>query len=358
MLISFYFINMNNPLISFIIPFYNIPENLIRGCVDSVMALNLKSHEREIIVVDDGSDIPAEQLLHDYKDSCIIFRQDNKGLSEARNAGLNIAKGEYVQFVDADDKLIDCIYNKCIDSLQKNAPDILKFHYSHSQKPENMDWTEKNYESGTLYMTQNNLEPGACAYIFKRNILKSLRFTPGIYHEDEEFTPLIFLRAGKTVVTDAKPYFYFQRNDSIVSSYSEEKVKKRLDDFYGVILRLKSLYESILSNVNHNTEDNKLVQYIYDVKVDNLSLKALKRKINQASMDYIINVIRLYKKVNNNNNADSKIHLANTLENHIDKMKHDGLFPISKAKYTRNYSIFRFVVNNSMLRKLLLFNKI
>ena len=348
--------NMNYPFISFIIPFFNIPENLLIGCLDSIMALNLKNHEREIIVIDDGSDIPAEKLLHDYKELCIIYRQDNKGLSEARNAGLKIAKGEYVQFVDADDKLVDYIYNKCIDSLHKNKPDILKFHYSHSPKPENMDWTEINYDSGALYMTQNNLEPGACAYLFKRNILKSLGFTPGIYHEDEEFTPLLFLRAGKTIVTQAKPYFYYQRNESIVSSYSEEKVKKRLGDFYGVILRLKSLYESILFNIKHDTEQIKQVQYICDVKVDNLSLKALRRKIDQASMDYVINVIRLYKKMNNNNNANVQIHLANTLENHIDKMKTDGLFPLNKAKYTRNYSIFRFIVNKRLLRKLLLLN--
>ena len=325
-----------NPFISFIIPYFNIPENLLKECVDSIMALKLQSHEREVIVIDDGSEIHAKDILQKYNTSCTIVRQENKGLSEARNSGLELAKGEYVQFVDADDKLIDYIYNKCIDSLRKNSPDILKFHYIHNPKPLDKELNESLYESGSQFMSQNNLETGACAYVFKRSILKTLRFTPGIFHEDEEFTPLLFLRAGKTVITDATPYFYYQRPDSIVSSISETLVQKRLDDFYAVILRL--------NNLKHNLGNSD---------VDAYSLKALTRKVDQASMDYIINVIRLHKQLYNPEIGVSKSkYISQSLSNHLNKMSSDGLFPLNKAKYTRNYSIFRILVNNPLLRKL------
>lgn len=343
------------PLISFIIPYYNIQETLLKGCLDSIMALNLQSHEREIVIIDDGSELPAKELLKDYINSCHIFRQENKGLSEARNSGLKLAIGEYVQFVDADDRLIDYIYNKCIDSLIHNKPDILKFHYSHNPEPDDKPLTETIYESGAQFVSQNNLEAGACAYIFKRNILKSLRFSPGIFHEDEEFTPLLFLRAGKTVITDAQPYFYYQREDSIVSSYSESIVKKRLDDFYNVILRLKDLKQTINENLHLIDSENDRNLFIDDIKVDETSLKALTRKIDQASMDYIINVIRL-NKILQKSNKENKTNksLSQTLDKHLAKMKADGLFPLNKANYTRNYSIFRSLVNNSLLRKFLL----
>ena len=91
---------MEKPLISFILTYYNLPVNMLCQCIDSVMALSLTPEEREIIVVDDGSkDSPVNSLMK-YGDDITYIRQRNQGLSEARNTGIQMAAGQYLQFVD------------------------------------------------------------------------------------------------------------------------------------------------------------------------------------------------------------------------------------------------------------------
>ncbi len=321
---------MCQPLISFIIPYYNIPEELFRNCLMSVLNLELQVHEREIIIVDDGSYIPLDSSWADENNNVFIIRQENKGLSAARNSGIDKARGIYIQFIDSDDQIIAYLYNQCIAILRNEQPDILKFHYEFDDAKHNNTISFDTWQSGTDFMIHNNLETGACAYLFKRDVLDNLRFTEGIYHEDEEFTPLLFLRAKKMIVTDAKAYYYLQRPHSITKSIDSESVNKRLDDFYQIILRLKTLNETLGE------------------------LSPLKRRIDQASMDYIINVIRLFAQENHCLKGVAKFrYVKRQLENNISKMRSDSLFPLPKASYTRNYSLFRFMTNRKPLRAFL-----
>ena len=105
---------MEKPLISFILTYYNLPVNMLCQCIDSVMALSLSPEEREIIVVDDGSkDSPVNSLMK-YGDDITYIRQRNQGLSEARNTGIQMAAGQYLQFVDGDDLLNTDAYEHCL----------------------------------------------------------------------------------------------------------------------------------------------------------------------------------------------------------------------------------------------------
>ena len=86
------------PLITFIIAYYNLPVQMLCECIDSILALPLKADEREIIVVDDGSDVsPMNGLMH-YGTEIVYVRQKNGGLSMARNTGINMAQGQFLQF--------------------------------------------------------------------------------------------------------------------------------------------------------------------------------------------------------------------------------------------------------------------
>lgn len=96
----------NSPLVSFIVTAYNLPQNMLRGCLDSIVALSLGRNEREIIVVDDGSDTFAINDLADYDRDIVYVRVPNGGVSVARNIGLRMATGRFVQFVDGDDMLV------------------------------------------------------------------------------------------------------------------------------------------------------------------------------------------------------------------------------------------------------------
>lgn len=102
-----------NPLISVIVPIYNVEKYLAR-CVDSIVNQTYKN--LEIILVDDGSPDRCPQMCDDYaeKDRRIkVVHKNNGGLSDARNAGMAVATGEYISFIDGDDYVSDDFLNVC-----------------------------------------------------------------------------------------------------------------------------------------------------------------------------------------------------------------------------------------------------
>ena len=108
----------STPLITFIITAYNLPPDMLKTCVESIERLSLAMKEHEIILVDDGSDIPAIDNLPDHADHITYIRQAHQGLSAARNMGLRCATGQYIQFVDGDDYLIQAPYGHCLDIVR------------------------------------------------------------------------------------------------------------------------------------------------------------------------------------------------------------------------------------------------
>lgn len=297
---------MTNPFISFIVTAYNLPAKMLLQCIDSILKLPLNHEQREVIVVDDGSEIPAINCLKDISEDIIYIRQQNKGLSEARNTGMEHATGLYIQFVDGDDCLLQKQYWHCLDLLQSNTSvDMLIFCHtsninSHSIACFNGPTT------GTKHMLSNNLRGSAWGYIFQRAIASGLRFTAGIYHEDEEFTPLLVLRAKHLYTTSTKAYYYRQRKSSIMHSHEKLHNDKRLGDMLVVIKRLQTAQKKLTAKEH----------------------EALGRRINQLSMDYLYNVIvltRSWKKLKN-----AKASLAKL-----------GLYPLPNKRYTLKYSLFR-----------------
>ena len=202
------------PLISFIITYYNEPIDMLKKCIDSILMLTLNREEREIIVIDDGSDVSPLNLLTDIADQMIYIRQPNQGLSQARNTGIAMANGQYLQFVDADDFLISSNYDKCLDFIRFKDADIVLFDFA-TKEVSSAQLANNEVFSGTEYMHNNNLRASACGYIFKKNLLVNLRFTKGILHEDEEFTPQLIIRADKVYNTKVQAYFYRKRTKRI-----------------------------------------------------------------------------------------------------------------------------------------------
>ena len=121
---------MEKPLISFILPYYDLPAEMLCECIDSILALSLRDNEWEIIVVDDGSEMSPMDDLKKYGDHLIYIRQNNKGLSEARNTGIQMARGEYLQFIDSDDLLLQAPYDHCIDMARRKHPDVIVFDFT------------------------------------------------------------------------------------------------------------------------------------------------------------------------------------------------------------------------------------
>ena len=199
------------PLVTFIVTYYQLPVAMLCECLDSILALSLRSSEREIIVVDDGSAKSPLGELDKYLNDIVYVRQRNAGPGDARNRGMQMATGQYLQFVDGDDYLIRAPYEHCLDIIRyQQQPDVVMFDFTDDLSEGNMSvFNTKDLESGAKYLSQHNLRATACGYLFKRSILGNLRFTTDIYnHEDEEFTPQLLLRAETICSTDAAAYYY------------------------------------------------------------------------------------------------------------------------------------------------------
>lgn len=307
------------PLVSFIVTYYNIPIDMLRECIESIVNLSLKEEEREIILIDDGSDVvPLDELI-DYRDQIIYLRHKNMGVSDARNKGIDICKGKYIQFVDADDCLIKSNYEQCLEKVKNNDPDMVLFRLSRDSVE--VDSPEYFYGpvTGTDYMRHNNLCASACSYIFRKKLLVGLRFTSGILHEDEEFSPQLILRADTVFSTDNCAYYYRERMGSRLNSNDPDNQKKKLDDAEYVIFELDHLAATLPA----------------------AERIALQRRVAQLSMDHIYNVI-------------INTHSEKKLDEYLDRLRKRGLFPLPDREYTLKYSYFRKMINTKLGKKILL----
>lgn len=311
----------NQPLVTFIITYYNLPMQMLCECIDSIMALSLRSFEREIIIVDDGSDVSPMNGLMQYADDIVYVRQKNGGVSTARNTALKMARGHYIQIMDGDDYLLQAAYEHCLDIIRyKPDIDVLLFDFSKSSQEKATSYSDGMSMSGSEYMRNYNLRGAAWCCLFRQSIRGSLQFTPGVqYGEDEEFTPQLLLRAETVMTTNAQAYFYRKRNTSAVHQNSEEKREKRLNDTIGVILHLNELTDRL-------PVDDRL---------------AIQRRVAQLTMDYIYNTIVL-------------THSRQVLDERLAELHSHGLFPLPDRDYSKKYQWFRRMTNTSFGRTILL----
>lgn len=309
------------PLVSFILTDYDLPPQLLCDAIDSILRLNLQPSEREIIVVDDGSqESPMNDLLR-YGDEIIYVRQKNGGVSIARNTGLAMAKGHYVQFVDGDDMLLKVPYDHCLDILRHHEDaDVVMFDFTHDAWEEQPPFSVSDKTSGTALMRRENLRGSACCYLFRQAVRGQLLFTPGIeYGEDEEFTPQLLIRAEAVYTTNAHAYYYRERQTSAVHQQSAERTDKRLADHLTVIRRLHTL-------ADRRPHEERL---------------ALQRRVAQLTMDHIYNTI-------------VATHSADRLDQTLEALRGDGLFPLPDHAYTTKYVWFRRLTNSRLGRQILL----
>jgi glycosyltransferase involved in cell wall biosynthesis len=308
------------PLVTFIVTAYNLPIEQLRQCLDSIRALSLNAAEREIILVDDGSDEPPISALADYLDDILYIRQRNAGLSAARNRGIGMATGEFLQFVDGDDYLLQAAYEHCLDQVRYGGADVVMFDLTDdATDSQPADYNATDMDSGTELMAHHNIQGSACGYLFRRHILGELRFTPGIYHEDEEFTPQLLLRAERICSTDAQAYFYRRRQQSITGTADVRTVVRRLADKRQVISRLSAMADTLPNN-------------------DRL---ALQRRVAQLTMDYIYTII-------------IETRSRHFLDRKLASLRSEGLFPLPDRHYTTKYTWFRRMTNSSLGLSLLM----
>lgn len=235
---------MSRISICFIVPYYKIPMPLLKRCVKSVTMLGQRA-DWELLLIDDGTPgDEAERFVKSLDDPRIRYsREKHGGQGAARNTGWELTQKEYIHFLDADDYLFIAPTSQAIALLEKEHPDLLAFNY---KKVYDTGYFRLPFQklrvrfrgNGTEYMLRHNLHGWACGYFFRREAAGDLRFTPGIFHEDEELIPLLWLRMERIIVTTLPVYAYYQREGSTMHDPDEKKIRKRYEDLCGILSRL------------------------------------------------------------------------------------------------------------------------
>lgn len=215
-------------LISIIVPVYKV-EAYLRPCVDSILAQTFPDFE--LILVDDGSPDNCGAICDEYaeRESRVrVIHQQNGGLSAARNAGIDAARGEYLTFIDSDDVVHSEMLERMIFILQKTGSelcvcDLLSF----SDEAE----LTQIPDDGLGYRILNSIEACnrlydpdgvkftiACGKLYARRLFSTLRFPVGMHHEDEATTYQALYAANKIVELSNRFYFYRSNPNSIMNS--------------------------------------------------------------------------------------------------------------------------------------------
>ena len=246
-------------LISVIIPVYNV-EKYLKKCLDSV--INQTFRNIEIICINDGSTDNSLQILNEYaeKDSRIkIVNKQNGGLSSARNAGLDIAEGEYCYFVDSDDwielntleKMYNIIISNDVDTVVHNAINIPEDESCEYMANETQVWLKTFEKISGVYDVPIDINAKiptvAWNKLYKMSIIKEFncRFPVGLINEDELFIWTYMIHCKKYYYLDERLYNYLRRSNSIMAKRDNNEnildILDILEEIYKTVEKYKNI---------------------------------------------------------------------------------------------------------------------
>lgn len=218
---------MEPVLVSIIIPVYNVEEYL-EQCLDSV--INQTYNNLEIWLIDDGSKDSSGKICDKYKelDSRIrVIHKENGGLSSARNAALDLMKGEYVYFLDSDDFISLDLIETYINFVRKYNVDVImgtscefygnidiNNHINRNSQPEKFSKTE----ALKLMLLDEKLYHSAAGPLFKSDLYTDIRFPIGMLYEDYAVTYYVILKCHSVLYIDDNRCYYRMRSGSIMNS--------------------------------------------------------------------------------------------------------------------------------------------
>ena len=269
---------------SIIVPVYNV-EIYLKDCIESILKQTFENYE--ILLIDDGSTDRSGLICDEYVSlypRITVIHKENGGLSDARNVGIEKAKGEYLVFIDSDDYIENGTLDKFNKKLEKsNNPDVLitriKKIFEETNKIKYMDEDlsldlinncPKNEIIDCMFTESNSLWP-AVRYIVKRSLIesKNLKFAVGYLHEDLDWTSKLFLNAE--TYTGLNFYWYnhrIGRQGSITTNNTNAK-------------RTLDVIELVFQNIK-DTQYNKL-----DVEVRKIMYQRMVKSLFSSLSNYM-----------------------------------------------------------------------
>ena len=312
------------PKLSIIVPVYKV-EQYLPKCVDSLLHQDLLPGEYEIILVDDGSPDLCGDICEEYAvrfSNIKVVHRENGGLSAARNTGVDVAQGQYIQFVDPDDYLEPNVLKALVDKMEDEGLDLIRFNYQNVNvqyevfepnkvsKPY-VDYHDESCDGLTFLTERLGFGCYAWQFMIRNELLEGCRFKEGIYIEDTEWTPRLLMKAQRVTSTKLMVYNYLFREGSITQSVDEEKKKKVLDDKFLLIDSMKEqmresadkrwfegiIAQTVLSIIeyvskHYNTDKKQIMRALKSKEVFPLSsyhsTKAAGRKIHLANVSPLL----------------------------------------------------------------------
>lgn len=234
----------NSELISVIVPIYNV-EKYISKCVTSILQQTYKN--LEVILVDDGSKDESGQICDEFsKDDSrvVVIHKENGGLSSARNAGLDIARGKYISLIDGDDYIHPQMYERLLQILQKEKADIVSCNFK--MLDENEKVPIKKYDTSidkNEYTTiigrkiywqlwlRDNETIVQCTKLFRKEIFEHCRYPIGKLHEDVYMIHQQLEKCHKIIYVNEELYYYVQRSNSIMHRESYVGIRDAVEGY-------------------------------------------------------------------------------------------------------------------------------
>ena len=280
--------------LSIIIPMYNA-ERYIGGCLDSLLNQDLSVEEYEIIVINDGSTDNGEQIVQTYikkYPQILLYSQENGGVSNARNKGMSLARGEYVCFVDADDFLIENALGRIVEEALKRNLQILVYQKTEEKESHDSTFQVEEAQTGIKFIEKHNFVNYVWNCVIQKSFLSDndLRFVDGRFCEDIMFNLNAYLHADRMAAIDAKVYCYIVRPNSIMTNTNSVHLMKMMDDFQYVIDYINALimkYKSVMTAGCYNRCISRRNSYIFF-----LLIRMLRAKVDKEYVDKVVNELK------------------------------------------------------------------
>ena len=228
---------MREMFVSIIVPVYNV-EQYLKECIESILAQTWKNFE--VILVDDGSTDSSGKICDEYsqkKEFISVIHKKNGGLSSARNAGIDVAQGDYLAFIDSDDVVHPRYLSELVAIVKKEKADLAACNFCVGSLCRWKNFSEVKYDircnEDVLKKMNDNDVVVTVAWnkLYHAKFFREygLRYPVGKIHEDMFLTPQILYYTKKMVITNEQLYFYRQRENSIMNSSFSIKQLDALD---------------------------------------------------------------------------------------------------------------------------------
>ncbi|MEO6347160.1 MAG: glycosyltransferase [Aquaticitalea sp.] len=321
------------PIISIIVPVYNVEKFLIR-CIESL--LNQSYKKIEIILINDGSTDHSGNICNNYRDTHtnikVLHHEHSSGSAgSSRNSGLKMATGDYISFIDSDDWIHPEMMNSMLNAIKINKTEIAECdlietdeYFIKPLKAHDFKNTILEDRLTALKRIITNHRFSVCVRLYEHSVIKEIRFPENVISEDVYFTLNIFNRINKIVRIEAPFYYYYFTPNSVTRKaytlkyldtlnsglYLQESIVKNEDDqelltaVHHFILKELIYHYKMLNyhpNVDPNHEHRKILKKLIRKNYQNLKVHEpylkLANFLSVTSFEHIINLNKLRHKI-------------------------------------------------------------